>query len=77
MKAPSIKKEYPNTHSPLLGPEIFYEVKKLVSLKTVVCLSLSHLSFKVRIRLRYFPVFTNQGAFNGYDRIHLRSTKYP
>lgn len=65
MKAPGIKKKYPNTHIILLRPEIFYKVKKLVSLKTVGCLPLSHSSFKVKIRLSYFSVFKNQGTFNG------------
>lgn len=52
MKAPGKKKKYSNTYSPLLRPESFYKLKKLFSLKRVVCLPLSHSSFKVTIRLR-------------------------
>lgn len=59
MKDAGIKKKHPNTHNPLLKPEIFYKVKKLVSLMTVVCLPLSHSSLKVRIRLSSLSLHTS------------------
>lgn len=62
MKAPGIKKKDPDTQSTVLGSWA-YKVKNWSHWRVrheVACLPLSHSSYKVSIRLGYFPVFRNQ-----------------